>query len=71
MKWLAAAAREIAGLFVEDVGFTLAILAWVALAALFLRGLPVGEPWQAAIFLAGCLALLVENVARAARRSAK
>ena len=50
MKWLVSAAREIAGLFVEDVGFTLGILAWVALAALVLRGLPVGEPWRAAIF---------------------
>ena len=70
MKWLAAAAREVAGLFVEDVGFTLGILAWVALAALVLRELPVGEPWRAAIFLAGCLALLVENVVRAARKRA-
>jgi len=67
MKWLVSAAREIFGLFVEDLGFTLCILAWVALAGLLLRGLPVADPWRAAIFLAGCLALLVENVVRAAR----
>ncbi len=68
MKWLAAAAREIAGLFVEDAGFALGILAWVALAAFVLRELPVGGSWRAAIFLAGCLALLVESVLRAARK---
>ncbi len=70
MKWLLTAAREIAGLFVEDAGFALGILAWVAFAALVLRELPVGESWRAAIFLAGCLALLVENVLRAARKRA-
>jgi len=70
MKWLVSAAREIFGLFVEDLGFTLGILAWVGFAALVLRGLPVGEPWRAAILLAGCLALLVENVVRAARKRA-
>ena len=70
MKWLAAAARQIAGLFVEDAGFALGILAWVALAAFVLRELPLGETWRAAIFLAGCLALLVENVLRAARKRA-
>ncbi len=70
MKWLVTAAREIVGLFVDDAGFALGILAWVALAAFVLRELPVGEPWRAAIFLAGCLALLVENVLRAARKRA-
>ncbi|TMG90944.1 MAG: hypothetical protein E6H72_09965 [Betaproteobacteria bacterium] len=68
MKSLAAAAREIAGLFIEDAGFALGILAWVALAAFVLRELPFGDPWRAAILLAGCLALLVENVLRAARK---
>ena len=66
MKWLAAAAGELAGLFVEDAGFALAILAWVALAAFGLRG--VAEPWRGALLLAGFLALLAENVLRAARR---
>ena len=70
MKWLAAAGREIAGLFIEDAGFALGILAWVALAAFVVRELPVGDPWRAAILLAGCLALLVENVLRAARKRA-
>jgi hypothetical protein len=68
MKWLVAAARGIVGLFVDDAGIALGIVAWVALAALVLRELPVGETWRAAIFLAGCLALLVENVLRAARK---
>jgi len=70
MKWLAAAAREIAGLFIEDAGFALGILAWVALAAFVVRELPLADPWRAAILLAGCLALLVENVLRAARKRA-
>ena len=69
MKWLAAAGREIAGLFVEDAGFALGILAWVVLAALVLRD-PAGDPWRGAVLLGGLLALLVENVLRAARRRA-
>ena len=70
MKWLAAAAREVTGLFIEDAGFALGILAWVAAAAFVVRELPLGDPWRAAILLGGCLALLVENVLRAARRRA-
>lgn len=70
MKWLAAACREVTGLFIDDAGFALGILAWVALAAFVLRELPLGDPWNAAIFLAGCAALLVENVVRAGRRRA-
>ena len=60
----------VGGRFVEDAGFALGILAWVALAALVLRELPLGDPWRAAILLAGCLALLAENVLRAARKRA-
>ncbi len=70
MKALAALVRKIVGLFVEDAGFALGILAWVALAALLLREPAVADPWRALILLAGCLALLVENVLRAARRRA-
>src|SRR6266487_4176708 len=41
-----------------------------AAAAFVVRELPFGDPWRAAILLAGCLALLVESVLRAARKRA-
>jgi len=70
VKAIAAFARKIAGLFVDDAGFALGILGWVTLAAVFLRAPALGDPWRALILLAGCLALLVENVLRAARKRA-
>ena len=68
MKALATFARKIAGLFFDDAGFAIGILVWVAVAALVLP--VVGDPWRAVILLAGCLALLLENVLRAGRKRA-
>jgi hypothetical protein len=68
MRLLATAWRELVGLFVDDGSLALALVGWVAAVALLLP-LVAGVEWRPAILLAGCIAILVENVGRAARRS--
>lgn len=69
MGTLRAILHEIVGLFVDDEALALALLLWCAaigVAVLLLPGLPV--PLAAALLLAGCVAILLGTVARAARR---
>lgn len=70
MNWIRRTCIELAGLFVEDGSFALAIGLWV-LAGIFLlpRFLPAG--WKGPAFFAGVLGILLENVHRTARRSEK
>lgn len=69
MGTLRAILHEIIGLFVDDEALALALLLWCAAigaALLLLPGMPA--PVAAALLLAGCVAILLGNVARAARR---
>jgi hypothetical protein len=68
MKLLQASLLEVYGLFVDDGSLALAILVWVALAFFVFGYLPVGGVGRAALFFAGLVVLLVENVWRAARK---
>jgi hypothetical protein len=68
VKWIATVLAELVGLFVDDLGFTLAILAWVALGTLLLPRLGSADVWAAPLLFLGCAAILVESVRRAARR---
>jgi len=67
MRTIAAAWRELIGLFVDDGWLAVSIVAIVALAALLSRvpgaALPAGG-----VLLLGCLAALILNVVRAAPR---
>ena len=45
------------------------ILVWVAIVALALPALGMPEVWRAILLFAGCVVILIENVARSARRS--
>ena len=67
MKWILAAARELAGLFVDDGSLAIAVLAWVAVAVLVLPALPIASGWLAVALFAGIALILVENLLRAAR----
>jgi hypothetical protein len=60
--------RELLGLFVDDGSLALALLAWTAVAGLALPrlGLPAGL--AAPVLFLGYLAILLENLARTARR---
>ncbi len=68
MKWILAAARELAGLFVDDGSLAIAVLAWVAVAVLVFPALPIASGWLAVALFAGLALILVENLLRAARR---
>lgn len=68
MERLKAVGHEIVGLFVEDARLTIALAAWIAIAAAT-RPWWHGAPRLGAIVLfAGFAAILCENVLRAARR---
>ncbi|MEW9622635.1 hypothetical protein [Rhodanobacter geophilus] len=60
------ALTELWGLFVDDGRYALAIVAWLLLAWRVLPLLQLGG-WNAAIFAAGLLAILLESVLRRAR----
>ncbi|HUC19296.1 MAG TPA: hypothetical protein VMA37_16580 [Acetobacteraceae bacterium] len=74
MKWLGTALRELAGLFVEDGSFAVAILAWLGIVWLLLRfGLPRdwardwGRDWAGVALFAGLAVILIESAWRRAR----
>jgi hypothetical protein len=68
MSWLGAALRELFALFVDDVGFSAALLAWVLLATLLLPRLGLARGWGGPLLFAGCAAALLVSARRAARR---
>jgi len=68
MSWIAGAARELIGLFVEDGSLAVAVLVWVAVAVLVFPLLPIDRGWLTLAVFAGLAFILVENLLRAARR---
>jgi hypothetical protein len=68
MRWIRTVADEVFGLFVDDGSFALAILAWLLLIWLAVSRLGVGAGWAAAGLFLGLAAILVDSVARHARR---
>jgi len=68
MSALTALLRELAGLFVDDGSLALAILAIVAVAGICVVLTPNLPLLAGAVLLLGCLAVLLANVLRAARR---
>ncbi len=69
MQWIKTILREIYGLFVDDVGFALSILIWLAIAWLVMARLASRIPaWVAAVMLfAGLAAILSASAVRFAR----
>ncbi|MFQ5785644.1 MAG: hypothetical protein ACE5H8_12590 [Alphaproteobacteria bacterium] len=67
MRWLSAAARELLSLFVDDVPFTLAIVAWIAVGTLALPRLAIGAGWNAPLLFLGFAVILLVSVTSAAR----
>jgi hypothetical protein len=68
MTALAAALRELTGLFVEDGALALAVIAIVVLAGLSAALLPGAPVATGAILLFGCLGVLFANVMTARKR---
>ncbi|HZL33764.1 MAG TPA: hypothetical protein VFC78_00555 [Tepidisphaeraceae bacterium] len=67
MKMFLNALREVYGLFVEDGSYTAALLVWLVIAA-FVFPVLLGPAWRAPVWFAGLALILLENVARSARK---
>jgi hypothetical protein len=69
MNLIVTAFKQLIGLFVEDGTLALLLIIWVGIAALALPRMPIDSAWDGVILFAGCVAILIENVVRAARRA--
>jgi len=69
MKLIVTTARELFGLFVDDGSLAVALVAWILLIQVASGFWPSLDPWGAAILFLGCIAILLENTLRAAKRS--
>jgi len=65
---IAAAVRELWGLFVEDATLTLGILACLAIAAFAFPALGVREAWRGPVLFGLLAIVLLENVRRGAQQ---
>jgi uncharacterized membrane protein len=68
MRAIAAALRELVGLFVDDGSLVLAVLLWIGLCAALTHVAPLGGLSGIVLFL-GLAVVLAENALRSARRS--
>lgn len=69
MQWLSAALKELFSLFVDDVPYTLALIAWIIAGTVLLPLLELGAAPQAAILFLGFAVILFASVLITARRS--
>ena len=68
MNALAAAVREVWGLFVEDASLTIGILVCVALAVVVVPRVVPGADWRGPLLFLALAVVLLENVSRSARK---
>ncbi|MDB6093908.1 MAG: hypothetical protein JWM32_1470 [Verrucomicrobia bacterium] len=68
MKILIGILREILGLFVEDLGYSIVIGLWVGFVAAFLSRGQVSLSWRGPVLFLGVVLVLLENVTRSLRR---
>jgi hypothetical protein len=68
MNWIKSIAAELFGLFVDDIGFAVAILAWIAAVWLLMPFVPVPMALKGPILFAGLGIILVESATRRARK---
>jgi hypothetical protein len=68
VKWLRSAWSEFIGLFVDDLGLALAVVAWLAAIALAVSAALGPTPWRGPLLFLGLAAIFVENTLRRARK---
>jgi hypothetical protein len=66
MRAVAAALRELVGLFVDDGSLVVAVLLWIGLCAALTQIAPLGG-WSGVVLFLGLALLLAENAVRGAR----
>ena len=71
MRWIRTVLREVAGLFVDDGSFALAIVVWLAVGLAGRYWLGGRGVWAGPVLALGLAAILLDNVARVARRKRK
>lgn len=64
MNALRTIARELAGLVVDDIGFAIAVIGWIALAWLLSAYVLPPTPWVAMLLFGGLCLILLESVMR-------
>jgi hypothetical protein len=69
MNRLAAAAREVLGLFIEDSFLAIAILLWLAACGLLVPRSSFDPRIGGVLIFAGCAAILVSSTAKAAHKA--
>ncbi len=68
MNALVTAVKEIWGLFVEDASFTVGILVCIVIAIYVLPSVGLAPYWRGPLLFIALAIVLIENVARSARR---
>jgi len=69
MNWLSTAAKEIFSLFVDDVPYSLAIIAWIITGTLLLPLLSLGTEILAGILFLGFALILLISVLLTAKQT--
>lgn len=68
MAWVKTILSEIFALFVDDVSFAVAIIAWIAAMWFVSLRVPDLVQWDGVLFFCGLALILVESVIRRARQ---
>ena len=71
MGWMRAIIDEIIGLFVDDLGFAVAILVWLAIVVVAVPQLGLRGFWPVGLLFGGLLVILVESAVRRARQNGR
>ncbi len=66
MPWIKTIAAELFGLFVDDIRFAVAIIAWIGLNWLLSLNFPQGAEWSGAFLFAGLGVILLWSAMRRA-----
>ncbi len=68
MSWLRTIAREVFGLFVDDLSFAAAILIWLAVVSFVLPRTGLPSAYTGVVLFVGLAVILIESTLRYARR---
>ncbi len=67
VNWFRSAIRELFSLFVDDIYFALALVAWIAIGTLGLPYLGLAQGWNGPLLFIGFVTIFVVSVWNAAR----
>jgi multisubunit Na+/H+ antiporter MnhE subunit len=71
MEWIRTISSEILGLFVDDAGFAVAIIAWLGVVRFISRHVGPRNVWSAVTLAAGLVLILIESAVRFAKRTVR